>query len=369
MKEKILASVLMLGITMLILSFRPPVEKLFTEDVQVETETFFVSKLDTVPERQHPITKKHSKVIELRNGEIQRLEIDGEEIPPEEYEKYELIIEEEIVGDDIIIELAPHQEIEVNDFFIHMDTLPEWSKEYEIVLKERLHEMEGMAAHLNDKFILMYDSLEPNLYRFNFDSIMPNFEFNTQQLQEQMLWSEKALKESIGKAKEQYHLFQEQNEWLNQEELEDRIRLFQDEYFDKEAWKEYNRELKEQLKEFKEVEGFQFKHKSPSLEKDRWPSDGDYEFFYEFPNHNEFRFGNFEKQIFHELNQDGLIQEGLNTMVITGKYMKLNGKKVNDRVFQKYRSMYEKQLGGEMDKNSKIKIKRYFNKDKIKSTI
>jgi len=57
------------------------------------------------------------------------------------------------------------------------------------------------------------------------------------------------------------------------------------------------------------------------------------------------------------LKKDGFILDnGKQKIELTGKYLKINGQKQPDNIFNKYKKIFENQLGHELSKDSKIKI-------------
>ena len=55
-----------------------------------------------------------------------------------------------------------------------------------------------------------------------------------------------------------------------------------------------------------------------------------------------------------ELNNDGFLTKGENKVELSGKQMKINGEKQPSNIWNKYKKLYEKYVGAELNKDSKI---------------
>jgi hypothetical protein len=65
-----------------------------------------------------------------------------------------------------------------------------------------------------------------------------------------------------------------------------------------------------------------------------------------------------ETKIGEKLNLDGLlVPDRLNDVELTGKYLKINGEKQNDQIFNRYKSIFEEETGIQLDPKSKLFFK------------
>ena len=75
---------------------------------------------------------------------------------------------------------------------------------------------------------------------------------------------------------------------------------------------------------------------------------------------------NFTDIVGGSLNKDGLlIPEKENKVEITGKYLKINGEKQPNNIFQKYKRIFEETSGAQLEKDSKIQF-NFFGKESKK---
>ena len=66
--------------------------------------------------------------------------------------------------------------------------------------------------------------------------------------------------------------------------------------------------------------------------------------------------------LLEELSKDGFIPEtGNHKIELTGKHLKINGDKQPANIFEKYKKIFEQELGHELTKDSKIKIEADHN--------
>ena len=259
-----------------------------------------------------------------------------------------------------------------NEMLEHFDSIPGMTQDLDFDLEE----LKEMALGLEDDFVILFDSIDSNVqhfdFKFDFDSLQQNFNmhhFDKEKLHEHLEMNKAHLNRLFDQSKEHYEFIIKENEWIDLEKLHLQMEGLKEHQWNDEEWKTQKEILKEKFKEFGEegrlkLDELQWHLESPS--KKRF---GENEFYFMTPDMHFFPSSSFEDKIFHQLKLDGYIKEGLNTVIITGKSMKINGKKVDDASYERYKHKFENQLGGEMDKHSKIKIKRYFNQERNATTI
>jgi beta-lactamase regulating signal transducer with metallopeptidase domain len=298
---------------------------------------------------------KEEVEIEIEDGEVKKMIVDGKEIPKEEYKDYE----EEyksftdkngnkyfFLGDDDHI-----------GFFGNGDNNP-----FQFLHKMKDLNWDSIAP---GKDLLFFgDSLNfwsPNQdiskFHFHFDSLNMPFENDQfKELLEQYGDQMKDFSDSFEFEMDGDDFIWKGNPdhlWVFPED-EDSLIHKRFRHFDEEGWEEMAEEFQNNFK-------FRF---------DELPNHQNFEFhFPEGIEENEFHFKSKSPAdaVVYELWDDGLLIEGKeNKIELSGKHLKINGDKQPKNIWKKYKSLYEKEAGHELTKKSKIELKVDGNKPKIK---
>jgi hypothetical protein len=226
----------------------------------------------------------------------------------------------------------------------------------------------------NPRFGLM--SISPKSRSFTFDS--KNIELDKNAL---LGWAEDAKGEntwafednegklSFGLEKEQLAKIKEDQERaikLYQEQLKAYRNDLQHQSAEmqqltKKQMNEVNKRLKE-MQKLQRIDGDAFLWMSDNntvqeLLFDAKDSDNSYEIYFE--GSGRFTTENVSSRIERELVRDGLIDSGSDyKLEINAKGMKVNGKRVSDEVFEKYKSIYERSTHSKMNKRSNLSINK-----------
>ena len=284
---------------------------------------------DTVPKRKRSkaFTMKQndgkSYRIESENGEITRLEVDGEVIPPEDYDEYLEEIESNGNWDSFNFEDGSFRMFNMDDgpFFQFGEMEP-------IEIEEFSREMSRLAEKMG-KF--KFDGM----HEFDWDGF-GNMEFHSFDLD--------SLTEHFEGMNEEHQLkMEELMHRLNEMNLEGLEELKELERF------EHMKGL-EKLERLKELEGLE------GLEGLR----GFENFNFVFPDFEGFDYdfgGTVNQKIGRSLNQDGLLKIGTeNEVELTGKHLKINGEKQPSNIHDKYKRIFEKSTGMNLTDDSKVKF-------------
>ncbi|NNE16585.1 MAG: M56 family metallopeptidase [Saprospiraceae bacterium] len=310
--------------------------------------------LDTIPERNsfHIKKKTNNKELELEmeNGEITKLKIDGSDIPKEELSEHE----------DVIVELMPDDSKDIITLF------PECGDDFgNVYLLEKLSRnainMDSIIEKYSQKNSNLPESHKKDFYAYAFEDF-DDFAIDT-------------IRDSI-----KYHVLERKLRDNNKNIFIDSIWDLFPQKMPKslfETTREYeeflsgkkgkiNEDLIAELKIEKELNNLfpkkmeeHFFHRNNNF-LEREMQDVEREFF------NNKNFNKNHKKLFdhnrkvsdiiiEELLEDGLIPETGKTKVeITGKYLKIDGDKQPKNLWNKYKTIYEKQTGISLTKSSKI---------------
>lgn len=316
--------------------------------------------LDTLPEKTSFHVKKQSNEeeleMEMEDGEIVKLRINGKDIPPSEYDTY----------DDVVIELKPDGEKHI------ITVMPECDKTFGNVfmikrLDERLGELDSLPIKIERRMFEFPDGdwveIEKELEKFDHIWIDSIKEGVFAELREKELRFHEHHFDSIlgllpDKLKNMNRFFPEQEISVKiLKELEDAHEGIQW-YSDDENG--FVIELEKELRD---------KHRG---HENFWHHDNqgdDNIFFFGKPDNlhlfdhsDELHF--FEKRsmnvsdhIARHLVKDRLIDsQEENKIELTGKHMKINGDKQPKNIWKKYKEIYEEKTGIELTKKSKLEF-------------
>ncbi len=276
--------------------------------------------VDTLPQKKKYKIRNmddHEEIeIEIVDGEVRQLKIDGQEVDEGEYNRHIDIVEDIHSGHPGSFRMFfPDSAFNFDFKFDHLDSV---------------------LSGLDDKLIKMdrfqFDSFDfPRVFKYELDSFdfpeIGTFHFDDDLFEKSQRSYDKAriLMDSIivyklDSVREKLDLYYPEK----MEELFDKLEGHR--FFDDPHQRE---ELERRLHEFKSDRGF----------------------FGERPQ-------KVSDIISHRLSQDELIEIGKeNVIELSGKNMKINGDKQPKNIWKKYRRMYEEHTGMELTKDSKIVFK------------
>ncbi len=275
-----------------------------------QTDDRDVIYIDTIPTSKKSnmtiITSSDDQevILKMKDGKITELSIDGEEIDESEYEDH---LEHENLDVEDIIEKATEsfKDISIDQKF-HIEELHEGIND----LKLQLHSGDFFDFDNLDSLI---DS--DGIIKWNFDGHADHMP----------VWEELELKL--------------QNLQGNHLKLVDSLGDLNDSIFS--GIFEMHSDFPNHFYHFdipKEGLDFEFKEPSKLFERHVRPSTP-------------------TDVLLSELNKDGFIpKNGKHKIELTGKHLKINGQKQPANIFNKYKKIFEKELGHELSKDSKIKI-------------
>lgn len=274
------------------------------------------SKKDTIPNRWEEnattIFQKDGKTIEIEknNGEITKLKIDGKEIPKNEYGSYQEEIES------------------INDI-------------YEFDFDENI--FKGFDEdNFSKSFGLLFDGENWREFGGNFEQLMDKDLFKKLEDMEHMRFDFKGLEglkelEKLGDLRglEQLRELEGLGNLKDMEKLEDLFKemgITIDTTFNGMNFK---------FRDFDGFNGFDFFNDEDIIILDDKDSNR--------------RSGTVVDKIGEMLNKDGLLKEyKSNKIEITGKHLKINGEKMPNALFEKYKSIYQESTGAPLTKKSKM---------------
>lgn len=265
--------------------------------------------IDTIPSSKKSnmtiITSSDDQevILKMKDGRITELSVDGQEIDESEYDKH---LEHENLDIEDIIEKATESFKDIGDHKIHLEGLEDGINE--------------LKLQLNSEDIFRFGNLDSliesdGIMKWNFDG---NKDMN-------IVWDDLELK----------------LEKLNGNHLKlvDSLGDLSDSLFS--GIFEMRSDFPSQFYHFDLPSGEGFDLEFPQSE------------FYE----NRVNPSTPTDVLLSELNKDGFIPDsGKHKIELTGKHLKINGQKQPDNIFNKYKKIFEKELGHELSKDSKIKI-------------
>ncbi|WP_235298219.1 M56 family metallopeptidase [Portibacter marinus] len=335
MKQKIFATIILMSSIIWISATESPVLDDHQEQVSEETLTLIQDELppvrfvnndieaDTIPKDS---TKSKSMIVEVEDGEIKRLNIDGKEIPEEEFDDHSIIVDE--LGSK-------------NTWHFNSNDMSEWIN---------LENIDEMKARMH----IYHDSIWPSLSQnFQFHKLgeddhnyiffngedsdsswneirFPhgNYQFQFDRLDTLRLDMD-SLRSKMGKLK------------IHLGEVGERFEFMMDSI-----------DFPRMGSEFKfRFDSLDFSHIHESfkhLDTFRFP-DFDHSFSYLHP-------GNLQHTLLQQLKKDGLYKEGGNEIKLSYDRLEINGEKQSETLLKKYKQLYEKRTGVDFLQGTSLNI-------------
>ena len=287
--------------------------------------------LDTIPERNYFKIKKQSQrqdiELEMDNGEITKLKIDGKEIPKDQYDSHEKIIED----------LKPDNKSDIITLFPQCDD--DLGRVYFLdKLNDQIINLDSLMAELK----INSDGIEKFDYQF--------FDFDGKKN------LEKIIIDSVENRLKDFYTFDFDNK-VNFDSLE---KLMEDKYSNF-----FQFEIEEVFPQ--DLDALQKLSEEDFLSKKNWPFESK-----DFAPKNFYRNGDrileFPKEIIkgketianiiaRSMLKDGIIVPDAKSKIeINSKHLKVNGEKQPSNLWRKYKDMYESNTGIKLKKNSKVHL-------------
>jgi beta-lactamase regulating signal transducer with metallopeptidase domain len=303
--------------------------------------------LDTIPEKTSFHIKKHSDEeeleMEMKNGSITKLRINGDDIPKEELNNYEDLIREfRHKKDRHAITIFPDCEKDFgNIFFLDKDNMEAYKmdslikkiekKNYFFPEKE-LAEMEA-ALRFQDFDKFWVDSLRKDIEKEIADNRFFRNDNNIDSIMDLLPKGLKDMKRYLPDVYSGLSKIEDQHNSLRKYSKEE---------------SEILRRLSPHRKDLFEDEARILKHMNEDLL--HLGHKGKVDLF-------EFVPQTASDVILHSLLKDELIEAGEKTKVeLSGKQMKINGEKQPSNIWKKYKRIYEEETGLELTKKSKMEF-------------
>ncbi len=341
MRQKVFASVILLSSILWISATHPNHQELaeveesyFEEIIDVEPDEFTFEYIDTVPKASK------STIVELKDGKIQRLEIDGREIPEEEFEQHDELVED-----------------------LRIDRIPSYSQ---------------FPIHIfpNDQD---FSIISGDVYQYSKD-LLDDFEYEIKEIRPFFDEQREDLEELGNNF--QFHFSEEMNDfndYLAEVDILDGDRYFY--YHGDDSLRHHFDSLRMQIGDLdfpemaRDVEDFIASLKIPELAEEAfiyidsidWGGIGrdiriaidsfdlpDFDGFHY--NYNYGNGSNLEERFIRELKKDDLYAEGINQIVLEYDALKINGDRMPDELIEKYKEIYEETTGTRILKGSIMNI-------------
>jgi beta-lactamase regulating signal transducer with metallopeptidase domain len=392
-----LCSLCFLGFT---LNSQPQEDAQKENNNTTELVSYRVPVADSIPSsgtyRIHKKTDDQDISIEVKDGDIKELQIDGKQIEPAEFDQYGEVIDE-LFGtietppsmEDFTFEMPPMPEMpempslpppgySFSYAFPPMPAMPPMPEMNELEIERLLGEGSNLKI-LNSDDIDEYIKNQVEGRTFHLDSIGPN---KTKIIiirdgDSTVIESDK-LKMKLPKDKE-YKMYmygnggnEDFNKYLQQGEdwkqHQEEWQKMAEEW--KQNWEEHAREWKDQWREQQEEmraaqEGLRSQGYNDLEEERERMNQGDYQRAREaerlyggFGRGEGHRFWAPQMDMSESMIEDGFVDPGEEAEVIlTPDKLKINGKRMPDDVHKKYLRMYEEQQGVELSGNSRVEFK------------
>lgn len=332
MKNKIFASLILLSSIIWISAsdtYNASNDEQIIENVDAYENEFIISTLDTIPPKTN---ESKSTIIELKNGKIQSLEINGEKIPESEFDQHQNLIQELKINDDIhwndhsMKGFPRHENMEI--LRLHeMEGLDRMLSELDIVKREMPAKMEKMYRDMdqyraqshtwnNDNFNFKMDTLKVNLDSLKLKMKDFYFDFDFPEMANDV----KIYLDSFNFPK---MAFDVQN------------------YLDSIDFKKYGNEFRIAM------DSMHFENLYKDLDSLRMPK-----FDHFFFNYNN----NLESKFIKELKKDDLYIDGSNNIELKIDQLKINGKVQSSNLLERYKNIYEETTGTKLLKGSSLNI-------------
>lgn len=338
--------------------------------------------LDTIPEKNNfhikKITDEKEIEMEMENGEVVKLVVDGEEVEKEEYDKHINVIKElsPEKGKDLIT-IFPECDDDTGFVYMLNGKNGVQIKLDSILGEIELKELEGLRSYfIKDEIFRELE--DENLFRYEVihEMIADSLKDHLKEIEEETAY---IVKRSI-EMDSVWDLLPERlpniNIWRdNESELEDIIidindnviidlknheeatimALKQSKKAMEKAQKEYEKAMKRSEKDkLKNSYRYYFNHNLPK------PPSPPKIYEYTVPKNNfyfETRSNRVSDHLHKHLAKDQLIDPSETTKIeLTHKFLKINGDKQPKNIWKKYKKLYEEFTGLELTKGSKLKF-------------
>lgn len=360
----------------------------------IEKLDWFITSPDTIPAegtyRIHKKTDDQEINIEVENGDITELEIDGKEIPAADYDQYTGIIDElfgsmqeapdpmhfnsdmppmpampampPMPGMPAMPDLAPLGELDALDMERAMGrgNIRLFNGKQSFALSNDGETKIIIIDQNGDSSVLLapgagfnytFDG-DPESLRLHADKMMRNAEIYQLQGEEWKKWAEEYKENSSGPEWEK-----QMQEWKeHQKEWQKHSGEWHDD-FNSDAWREQKDELR------KHIEMYRIESDDLREQIEREIGEGHAygfspEALEEHLGHGNYRIMRHGGTIGDMMAEEGLIDQGESAEVIlTPDKLKINGQKMDDATHQKYLRMYEAQQGVELSGNSRVEFR------------
>jgi beta-lactamase regulating signal transducer with metallopeptidase domain len=347
MKQKIFASLILMSSIIWISATEAPktestTDSEFTELLAFVPETqksldLLVSASDTIPQK---ISEGKSTIVELKDGKIKRLNIDGVEIPEEEFEEYEQLNDK--MGKGQAWPFMLNSDTTLTYFFGNDEGL-----DYDIFPPQ---ELSDMLAEIKVKGDSIWPMINHNFQNFEhewqfkleesrnlMDSVFSNMDFPENGFQfhhgfhDTMRFNMDSLRAKMGDMKFYFNdmaeEFRDFSDSFDFPELKNDLRV----YFDSIDLRGMTEGLHELVDSFR---------------------------FQDFDSQFDFSYGNnLERAFLKELRNDKLYNNGSNTIQLSYDNLKINGESQSEEMHKKYKDIYESKTGIELLSGSNLNIK------------
>lgn len=291
--------------------------------------------LDTIPERNYFKIKKQSQQkdieLEMDNGEITKLKIDGKEIPSDQYDEHEKIIED----------LKPDNKSDIITLFPQCDD--DMGRVYFLdKLNDQVINLDSLMTDLK----LRSDGLEKFDYKF--------FDFADKENLEQTII------DSVENKLKDFYTFELDRSDENILQFDSLEKLLEGKYSNFFPFESQN-SFPDNIEALKGLEGIElftnedWTYKFEDFKPENFFRNGDR--IFDFP--QDFIKGEetLANIIARSMLKDGIIAPDAKSRVeISGKHLKVDGEKQPTNLWRKYKDMYEKNTGIGLQKNSKVHL-------------
>ncbi|KAA3623507.1 MAG: hypothetical protein DWQ02_24420 [Bacteroidetes bacterium] len=315
---------------------------------------------DTLPQGKNRLIverEDQKMVVEIEDGEIKSLKVDGEEIPEEDFDKYTLEVEElwsiEPDNDNSFFWVSPS---EGNTFHFRSQDGEEFffDQDFNIEIPEFEFDNQFYFKNKDGKSIFVLPE-----YDFNFElpeDFGDEYKEQMEKLKLHLEEYEELNKEQVKELLERQKLIQE--ELMHQYKDQSR-RMHENRIIIEERKRDALREKKRAIERAQRAERDVLRerrareHESVILGNGIYINDGNDVVV--FGSHGR----NHSGALVKALMADGLIDKDSDEykVELSGKKLKVNGKKQPDHIHQKYLELYERLSGFELDEKSKVVIR------------
>lgn len=353
--------------------------------------------MDTIPAkgiyRFHKKTEDEDIRLEVKDGEIRELQIDGREIPAAEYPDFQYMIEDLLSAKDPR-PMPPHMLIIPDDFAFHFDHNIDIPPIPDIDMSDFAFDFDIPELDFSELYAFSFDhSALDSLFVLNKDMMVNPFSFYVDTLPE----GRGGMRIIVNDGDTIFSKFYRSNspEWAKRQEMMDNARWHEYSKQFGEQWKEHGEQWKEHAEQWRRhaeqwremAESRRAQGREMAEQRRQWADEQrrqtdqerrhlrDQEVEREMaqerrltqrevemgragePPHRGTGIGRERLSLSDHLVKDGLILPGEEAKVLlTPDKLKINGKKMPDGIHQKYLKLYEKQQGIELSGNSKVEF-------------